>query len=48
MMFSADYPYEKQTVAAEWFDGIKPEGDLTEEVLKSVAYGKAKELFKLK
>lgn len=47
-MFSADYPYESFESACNWYDNIKPDDELTEEVLDHVGSGLAKKLFKLK
>lgn len=48
LMFSVDYPYETFELACEWYDNIKPDNELTEEVLDHVGSGLAKKLFKLK
>ena len=46
-MFSVDYPYESFESACNWYDNIKPDSELTEEVLDHVGSGLAKKLFKL-
>lgn len=47
LMFSVDYPYESFESACNWYDNIKPDNELTEDVLNQVGSGLAKKLFKL-
>ncbi|KAM0749620.1 amidohydrolase 2 [Meredithblackwellia eburnea MCA 4105] len=48
MMFCLDYPYEAFELGCPWFDGIKPDSDLTQEDLNSIGRNKAIDVFKLK
>jgi gamma-resorcylate decarboxylase len=42
-MFSADYPYESTEDTADWFDDL----EMNENTREALAYGNAKQLFKL-
>ncbi|KAJ7279966.1 hypothetical protein C8J57DRAFT_1220497 [Mycena rebaudengoi] len=48
IMFSVDYPYETFELACEWFDGLKPDAQLSETDLQSIARDKAVEVLKLR
>ncbi|KAJ7181320.1 hypothetical protein C8R43DRAFT_269349 [Mycena crocata] len=48
VMFSVDYPYETFEIACEWFDGIKPDSQLSDADLKSISRDRAIEVFKLR